>query len=96
MWRRSLFEAVGGQAREKNLLSDEHFSVDGTRLLEAWASKKSYQKKEEPHHPIKAVGVEESCCCEIRMLAPPTRMRRCTAECGLRFNLQPHGACADG
>jgi transposase len=41
------FEAVGGQAREKNLLSDEHFSVDGT-LLEAWASKRSYQKKEEP------------------------------------------------
>ncbi len=48
-----LFEAVGGQAREKNPLSDEHFSVDGTLLeawarLEAWASKKSYQKKEEP------------------------------------------------
>ena len=43
----AFFEAVLSQAREKNLLSDEHFTVDGT-LLEAWASKKSYQKKEEP------------------------------------------------
>jgi len=42
----ALFEAVGRQALEKDLLSDEHFTVDGT-LLEAWASKKSYQKKEE-------------------------------------------------
>jgi transposase len=41
------FEAIGRQAFEKNLLSDEHFTVDGT-LLEAWASKRSYQKKEEP------------------------------------------------
>jgi transposase len=43
----AFFEAVVEQAGEKNLLSDEHFTVDGT-LLEAWASKKSYQKKEEP------------------------------------------------
>lgn len=43
----AFFEAVVEQAREKELLSDEHFSVDGT-LLEAWASKKSYQKKAEP------------------------------------------------
>jgi transposase len=41
------FEAVLRQAREQELLSDEHFTVDGT-LLEAWASVKSYQKKEEP------------------------------------------------
>ena len=43
----AFFEAVVAQARAKDLLSDEHFSVDGT-LLEAWASKKSFQKKEEP------------------------------------------------
>jgi transposase len=43
----ALFAAVLQQAREKGLLSDEHFTVDGT-LLEAWASMKSYQKKEEP------------------------------------------------
>jgi transposase len=33
------------QARGKGLTSDEHFSVDGT-LLEAWASQKSFQRKE--------------------------------------------------
>jgi transposase len=43
----AFFEAVLGQAREAELLSDEHFTVDGT-LLEAWASKKSYRKNEEP------------------------------------------------
>lgn len=43
----AFFEAILLQAREKDLLSDEHFTVDGT-LLEAWASKKSYQKKDEP------------------------------------------------
>lgn len=31
-------------AREKSLLSDEHFTVDGT-LIEAWAGQKSFQKK---------------------------------------------------
>lgn len=35
------------QARRQGLLSSEHFTVDGT-LLEAWASMKSYQKKEDP------------------------------------------------
>jgi transposase len=32
--------------REKNLLSEEHFSVDGT-LIEAWASLKSFRPKDE-------------------------------------------------
>ena len=39
------FAQVLSQAREGNLLSDEHFSVDGT-LIEAWASHKSFQKKD--------------------------------------------------
>jgi len=33
------------QARAKGLTSDEHFTVDGT-LMEAWASVKSFQRKE--------------------------------------------------
>src|SRR3977135_3133351 len=37
----AFFEAVLKPAREKDLLSDEHFTVDGT-LLEAWASTKSF------------------------------------------------------
>lgn len=39
------FQAVVQEAREEGLLSDEHFSVDGT-LIEAWASQKSFQKKD--------------------------------------------------
>ena len=38
------------QARIANLLSDEHFSVDGT-LIEAWASQKSFQRKDQPAPP---------------------------------------------
>src|SRR5579863_9845709 len=41
------FQAVVEQARRQQLLSDEHFSVDG-RLLEAWAGDKSFQKKSNP------------------------------------------------
>src|ERR1700723_2090023 len=39
------FAQVLDQARARDLLSDEHFSVDGT-LIEAWASQKSFQRKE--------------------------------------------------
>ena len=38
------------QAREKNLTSDEHFTVDGT-LIEAWASLKSFQRKDRKTPP---------------------------------------------
>jgi transposase len=43
----AFFALVMEQAKVKGLLSNEHFTVDGT-LLEAWASMKSYQKKEDP------------------------------------------------
>ena len=39
------FNKVLTQARVKQLLSDEHFSVDGT-LIEAWASQKSFRPKD--------------------------------------------------
>jgi transposase len=41
---------VVNQAREKNLTSDEHFTVDGT-LIEAWASLKSFQGKDQQNQP---------------------------------------------
>jgi len=41
------FAAVLRQAREAELLSDEHFSVDGT-LIEAWASQQSFKPKDPP------------------------------------------------
>jgi transposase len=43
----AFFEEVLGQGREAGLLSSEHFSVDGT-LIEAWASQKSFQRKDGP------------------------------------------------
>ena len=41
------FAAVVGQARAHGLLSDEHFTVDGT-LIEAWAGHKSFKRKDNP------------------------------------------------
>jgi transposase len=44
------FRAVVEQAREKRLLSDEHFTVDGT-MIEANASMKSFKRKDGPKDP---------------------------------------------
>jgi transposase len=41
---KEFLKAVHGLARERQLLSDEHFTVDST-LIEAWASLKSFQKQ---------------------------------------------------
>ena len=43
------------QARKKNLTSDEHFTVDGT-LIEAWASLKSFQRKDQRNTPPEDPG----------------------------------------
>jgi transposase len=45
-----LFEEVVKLARKQKLLSDEHFSVDGT-LIQAWASQKSYRRKDDESGP---------------------------------------------
>ena len=42
--------AVVAHAKVKGLLSDEHFSVDGT-LIEAWASVKSFRPKDGSDEP---------------------------------------------
>jgi transposase len=44
------FAQVLAQASAAGLVSDEHFSVDGT-LIEAWASQKSFQRKDRPEPP---------------------------------------------
>src|SRR5229473_725339 len=48
-----LLEAVLRQAGEHDLLSEEHFTVDGT-LIQAWASRNSFVPKEKP--PQKGSG----------------------------------------
>jgi transposase len=47
---RAFFDRVVAHAREGGLLSDEHFTVDGT-LIEAWASLKSFKSKGSPPAP---------------------------------------------
>lgn len=43
----AFFGAVLAQGQDHGLLSSEHFSVDGT-LIEAWASQKSFQRRDRP------------------------------------------------
>ena len=43
---RQFFAQVVAQARAAGLMSDDHFTVDGT-LIEAWASQKSFRRKDE-------------------------------------------------
>lgn len=45
------FSLVVEQARRGRLLSDEHFTVDGT-LVEAWAGQKSFQRKNREGDPL--------------------------------------------
>lgn len=49
------FAAVVERARAENLLSDEHFTVDGT-LIEAWASHKSFKPKSDDGGPSGGAG----------------------------------------
>jgi transposase len=46
----AFLERVVAAARARHLLSDEHFTVDGT-LIEAWAGLKSFKKKDTPSPP---------------------------------------------
>lgn len=45
-----LLEAVVAQARKRQLLSEQHFCVDGT-LIDAWASMGSYRRKDDDSDP---------------------------------------------
>ena len=70
----AFFEAVLQQARERSLPSDEHFTVDGT-LLEAWASVKSYQRKDAKNTEGSASrglqgGMGLHLCCSRLQLGP--------------------------
>ena len=47
---RRFFDGVLEQIQQAGLLSNEHFSVDGT-LIEAWASEKSFQRRQDPPDP---------------------------------------------
>jgi hypothetical protein len=46
----AFFQEVLVEANAAQLLSDDHFTVDGT-LLEAWASQKSFRRRDRPTDP---------------------------------------------
>jgi hypothetical protein len=55
------FFAVLKQARQRDLLSDEHFTVDGT-LLEAWAGQKSFRHVDDDRQPLTETGEGSNPC----------------------------------
>lgn len=52
-----LLESVLVQARESDLLSEEHFTVDGT-LIQAWAAARSFTDKADPPAPGAGSGYQ--------------------------------------
>src|SRR5258708_8217739 len=50
-----LLEAVLVEAGENNLLSEEHFTVDGT-LIQAWGAARSFEEKSDPPKPGEGSG----------------------------------------
>ena len=69
------FTLIVQQARAKKLLSDEHFTVDGT-LIEAWAGHKSFQRKKSGLRPFEAIAAEGSQQQPDRELAEGTAPQR--------------------
>jgi transposase len=51
----AFFGRIKDQAAQAGLLSDEHFTVDGT-LIEAWASMKSFRPQDNPPPPAGGAG----------------------------------------
>lgn len=80
---RRVFTQVVGLARQADLMSDEHFTVDGT-LIEAWASTKSFQRKgekpgdkDDPSNPtVNFHGESRSNDTHESMTDPDARMAR--------------------
>ena len=78
------FGAVLDDARIEGLLSDEHFSVDGT-LIQAWASMKSFRPKDGSGEPP---GPGRNGECDFKgekrsnetHRRPPTTMPGCSAR----------------
>ena len=54
-----LLDAVVDQARQRRLLSEQHFCVGGA-LIDAWASMGSYRRKDDDDEPLmQALGRNE-------------------------------------
>jgi transposase len=80
--------AVLSHARVRQLLSREHFSVDGT-LIEAWASMKSFRPKDGADEPPAAAAMTAGTStasgdATTPMPRPPTARRGCSARAPAR------------
>ena len=95
----AFFDAVRAQARAAGLLSDEHFTVDGTQL-EAWASLKSFRSRDAaPSDPPMTPGIPRSTStasggATTRTSRRPTRRRCCIGRvAGRRQNRRIWATC---
>lgn len=96
-----LFSSIRDQAKKKNRISDEHFTVDGT-LLEAWALMKSFRAKDSDDNsdddpgrirPLTFAARKEPM---IRMVPPPTRCPVMQKSQRAAIQALLHGPCVDG
>src|SRR6478672_11158601 len=71
----AFFEQVVELVGQHELLSDEHFTVDGT-LIEAWAGQKSFKKKQEASPAPPADDAGNPSVDSVARSAPTTRMPR--------------------
>ena len=70
------FAQVLVQATAAGLVSDEHFSVDGT-LIEAWVSQKAFQRKDQTERPPRMIrAIRQSIFTVKRAAMRPTSRRQ--------------------
>jgi transposase len=98
----AFFQKVLEQARERSLLSEEHFTVDGT-LIEAWAGQKSFQRKDKSSPPPQDGGQQSDG--ELPWPGTPQsdasihdrpRVDAVSKVGRQRIQVELHGACIDG
>ena len=89
--RKFLAELMDHKELSCGLLSDEHFSVDGTQIA-AWASMKSFKAEEDGSgdpagprpHMASVISTARSAAATPPMSRPPIRRRSVTARDGAR------------
>jgi hypothetical protein len=90
--------ALLADPRVKRLLSHDHFTVDGT-LLKAWASMKTFRRKDGQDEPPDAMAsatsaAKRSNATHASTTDPDARLYR--KGNGQESRLMLHGSCADG
>ena len=83
-----LFDHVLDCARAENLLSEEHFSVDGT-MIRAWASQASFVRKDGVMTKATAAISMGKSAATTRTLRVPTRMHDCSKRAKVAKHIWP-------